>query len=1165
MRRSRIFLAGLALLMALIFAAGSGHDAFAVTKVKVRAGIHKGYARIVFDWPVPVTYTTDLGSDRLRIRFSKPFAANYAAVRRHLDRYIANIVASEDGYAVDMKLLRQVRLRDRRIDGVLAFDLVANPKAVARKAAGGKPSGRKPSSRKVSGKAAAKSARKQDRAQAAAARVARGTAERVRVRAGEHGRLSRLVFDWRRNVAYTVVLGEGGLSVAFARPAHVDLTELDKDPPRYIRGAEAVVDKDGTRVTVRTKVGVRFRHFRAGTKIVLDIYAAKKDRKGKGKNAAKHAENGKKSSTGNIAGNASGTAPGVGPARLVANKSMLRAAQEHGIKEYVKRAAKAATGGPKSLLGGARKGRREDPGESRPAVDADSAKLHDVSIELAEKGEELRLLFTWEKPVPAVVFERSGYVWAVFGRRSEIDSRRLAGNDWISGATQIRNDNATVLRLKVRAGLFPVMQRRGRFWQLTLTPSGGGPKTLLSPVAQPFHKNGPRVLIPAKDSARQVRLYDPEVGDEVYAIPMLASGAGMPIRHIYVEFQLLATAQGLVIKSEIDDLIIRAARRGVIATTRTGLVISALDSDTVQAANTYSASMKRPIMQMYDWRGGRADDPKAFDGYHKALLFRLASAPKAGRNKARWALAKFYLGQGLFAKAGGIMQLMEESDARAAADPQFRAARGLVRLLLNRLAEAEKDLLNVDLRLYPDVALWRGSVMSRLGKFDEANRHFVPGLRALPDMPKAFRARLFEDWAVAAAAVDDKASLHSASQKWRKMESGARVTTVLEFLAGKAALREKEYEKAEKHLRSAIQAGYRPYAARARLALIDAEREQEMIDRDEAIGRYESLRFAWRGDSVELDLIGRTVGLELEKLDYAGAMGHLRDAVSYFPKTKTTLKMAERMKRTFVDLFLNGKADNLPPISALALYFEFKELTPLGKQGDAMIQRLADRLADVDLLARAARLLEHQVKYRLRGAEKVKVQTRLAVIYLLDAMPEKALKILRDGKTKRLGEALLAQRRYLQARALAELDQIDEALALLAADTSAPAKLLRAGIYWRGQRWSQAAETTENLLGQRWRADEALNAIEQSQVVQLAVSYYMAGDAKSLKGVNNRYGDKMAKGPHAETFRVLTHKVDQSQTKFRDLAGQIARVADLEAFMASYRDKVENGGLSTLN
>ena len=1152
MRLRKGFLAGIAVLLALVFVAAGSHDVVAATKVKVRAGVHKNFARIVFDWPVPVTYTTDLGSGYLRIKFSKPFSANYNAVRRHLDKYLASIESSKDGLTVDMKLLRPIRLRDRVIDGVLAFDLLPGKPAAAGQAA----------DKKRAGRAAAKPVEKPVEKRADAKTVA-APSEKVLIRAGQHGKLSRLVFDWRRNVAYTVVLGEGGLSVAFARPANFDLTELKKDPPRFISGAEAVIDKDGARVTVHTTAGVRFRHFRAGTKVVLDIYAEKNGKKARtAKNGKGDGKNGKAGKAAESAGN---TVARVGPAKPEPNKSMLRAAQDHGVMEFVKLAAQEAKSGPKSLLGGGSQSKREVSAEAGPAETADVGELHDVNIEVAQKGEDLNLLFNWKIPVPAAVFERSGYVWAVFGRRSEIDGRRLTGNDWINGASQIRNDNATVLRLKIRAGLFPIMQRRGNFWQLTLTPSKGGPKTLLSPVAQPFHKNGPRVFIPAKDSARQVRLYDPEVGDEVYTVPMLDSGAGMPIRHSYVEFQLLATAQGLAIKPKVDDLEIRAARRGVIATTKAGLILSAVDSNSVEAANIYSASMKRPIMPLYDWRGGRQDDPAAFDDYRMTLLAKLASAPKGGRNKVRWQLAKFYLGQGLYSAAGGTMQLMEETDARASEDAQFLAARGVVRLLQNRLEEAEADLSNVGLRLYPDAALWLGSVLSRVGKYDEANREFVRGLKAFPLLPKEFRTRLYEDWAVAAAAIDDKASLHTAAQKWRKLDAGPRAATVLEYLAGHAALRDKEYEKAEKHLRAAIEAGYRPYAARARLALIDAEREQEKIDADEAIERYESLRFAWRGDTVELDLISRAVGLELEKEDYAGAMGHLRAAVSNFPRSKTTDAMAERMKETFVDLFLNGKADHLPAISALALYFEFKELTPLGKQGDAMIQRLADRLADVDLLDRAARLLEHQVRYRLRGAEKIKVQTRLAVIYLLDAKPEKALKILGNNKVKNLSETLLNQRRYLQAQALAEMDKIDEALALLAADTSEPANLLRAGIYWRGQRWANAAETTENVLGQRWRSEAELNPIEQSQVVQLAVSYYMAGDARSLKGLKSRYGDKMAKGPHAETFRVLTHKVDQSQTEFRDLAGQIARVADLEAFMASYRDKLKNGGLSALN
>ena len=1138
--KSRTVLAGILLLAALLITAVTGQAALAATAVKVRAGVHKNYARIVFDWPVPVTYTTDLGSDRLSIRFSKPLTAKFGAVRRHLDKFVSGIALSKDGRSVSMKLLRPVRLRDRVIDGVLAFDLVVKPK----NSAASKTSGKKPT-KKAAKKAGAKSSGNPPKKLSAKPKKARPAyTESVVVRAGEHGKHSRLVFDWRRNVGYSVVLSKDGLSVAFARPAKFNLQELQKDPPQYIRGATAATDKDGARVTLLTKVGVRFRHFRAGTKIVLDIYAPKQKKK------AKDDKN---------------PLTAIGPARRVPSKSMLRAAQDHGVTEIVKLAAKKAKSGPKSLLGKDKKGDAGDDGEGGQTADVGIGELHDVKIAVDEDGNDLKLSFTWERAVPAVVFERSGYVWAVFGRRAAVDGRRLAGNDWISGANQIRNENATVLRLKVRAGLFPVMQRTGSRWLLTLTPSRGGPKTLLSPVAQPFHKNGPRVFIPAKDSARLVRIYDPEVGDELFAVPMLDSSAGIPINHVYAEFRLLPTAQGLAIRSEIDDLLIRAARHGVVATTKTGLALSALDANSEQAESTYAASMKRPIMHLYSWRGGREENHKEFDKFRKSLLLRLASAPKAGRNKARWELAKYYLGQGLTSAAGAMLQLMEESDSRAAKDPRFKAVRGLVRLFQNRVDDAESDLFNVNLRLYPDVALWRGSVLARKGSFDEANRQFALGAAVLPDLPESFRSRLFEDWAVAAAEINDKASLHAVAQNWRKLENSPRVKTVLEYLDGDVALREKDYEKAEKHFRAAIAADYRPYAARARLALIDTEREQEKIDEDQAISRYERLRFAWRGDGLELELVNRTVDLELAKQDYAAALGHMREAVSYFPKDRTTQDMAIRMKRAFVDLFLNGKADSLSPVSALALYFEFKELTPLGKQGDAMIQRLADRLADVDLLDRAARLLEHQVKYRLRGAERVKVQTRLAVIYLLDARPEKALDILRKGRTQNLGDSLLAQRRYLQARALAELDKIDEALALLAADTSPAAEMLRAGIYWRGQRWASAAETTENLLGNRWRAMDVLNPIEQSQVVQLAVSYYMAGDGQSLKSLNRRYGDKMAKGPHAETFRVLTHKVNQSQTKFRDLAGQIARVADLEAFMASYRNKVKNGGLSAIN
>ena len=65
------------------------------------------------------------------------------------------------------------------------------------------------------------------------------------------------------------------------------------------------------------------------------------------------------------------------------------------------------------------------------------------------------------------------------------------------------------------------------------------------------------------------------------------------------------------------------------------------------------------------------------------------------------------------------------------------------------------------------------------------------------------------------------------------------------------------------------------------------------------------------------------------------------------------------------------------PLTALALYDEYRELTPAGSEGDEMIGRLADRLVGVDLLDRAVALLDHQIKFRLKGEKRVEVRTKL--------------------------------------------------------------------------------------------------------------------------------------------------------------------------------------------
>ena len=135
---------------------------------------------------------------------------------------------------------------------------------------------------------------------------------------------------------------------------------------------------------------------------------------------------------------------------------------------------------------------------------------------------------------------------------------------------------------------------------------------------------------------------------------------------------------------------------------------------------------------------------------------------------------------------------------------------------------------------------------------------------------------------------------------------------------------------------------------------------------------------------------------------------------------------------TFDSLFLAGKGDALPAIDALALFYDFRELTPIGRRGDEMIRRLADRLVSVDLLYQASELLQHQVDHRLQGAARAQVATRLAVIYLMDRKPDRALAALRATRIADLNNDLRNQRLLLEARALSEIGRHDVALEVVA-------------------------------------------------------------------------------------------------------------------------------------
>ena len=199
-----------------------------------------------------------------------------------------------------------------------------------------------------------------------------------------------------------------------------------------------------------------------------------------------------------------------------------------------------------------------------------------------------------------------------------------------------------------------------------------------------------------------------------------------------------------------------------------------------------------------------------------------------------------------------------------------------------------------------------------------------------------------------------------------------------------------------------------------------------------------------------------------------------------------------------------------------------------------MIRRLADRLVSVDLLDQAAELLQHQVDHRLQGAARAQVATRLAVVYLMNRKPDRALAALQATRVADLSNDLRDQRLLLEARAMSDIGRHDLALEVITNINSREAIRLRSDILWAAKRWREAGEQIELLYGERWREFAAAERYRTSR-------HSARGDRLCARRGNNRAWRACAKntraklsdGPDRRAFEIVSAPIGTSGAEFQ--------------------------------
>src|SRR4029077_9511421 len=129
---------------------------------------------------------------------------------------------------------------------------------------------------------------------------------------------------------------------------------------------------------------------------------------------------------------------------------------------------------------------------------------------------------------------------------------------------------------------------------------------------------------------------------------------------------------------------------------------------------------------------------------------------------------------------------------------------------------------------------------------------------------------------------------------------------------------------------------------------------------------------------------------------YSESLGAIKAATRLQPNSELSRQGQDAAAARSAQLYLTPRGEDIKPIDALGMFYEYRELTPIGRRGDEMIRRLAERLTAVDLLDEPAELLQYQVDKRLEGAARAQVAARLAMVYLTNRKPDRAIAALRS-------------------------------------------------------------------------------------------------------------------------------------------------------------------------
>lgn len=1003
----------------------------------------------------------------------------------------------------------------------------------------------------------------------------------VPVRIGVHKQFTRVVFDFKALTAYRVTRDGDNVVVVFDTAGTF---KIPRDTEKMIRSIKTVNENDGTtRMTIALRGNASVKDYRIEKQIVIDLYPEKDAAKPlpaevadtpppRDKNAADRAFADSADESKKPLKLVPDAKPEPKPAVAAAKRAPKpappevktetpAAPQETVTDKQLDAQIAAVTEAIDKKLPGA-------PNTPASPVIVDAAPPADTAPPVSAASMEQQappvmqptvITLSTIEPARLAVFSRFNNLWIV------LDTEAAGAiNPSAAGPEAALLGNPRVIQMKGATGYhyslpqqrFVSVERQNLTWRISVSnrvnqmPAQNRINTVVDESTGHV-----KLMAEIKGASRVIEFTDPAVGDTLYAIASEDQQQRIDQPRRYADLEILPASIGMVVRPLRDDLKVTRIDNFVLISSPSGITATPGATAGPSAIATDSPSGPRDESRLFDFPNWRQGGIMQLDKNVRALQLGIAEAKKDDeKNALMMKLALLYFANNFGQETLGMLRLIEAESPDMAKNPNFIALRGAASAMAGHYDEAITDLSHPAIQQHGEVNLWVGYAAAATEQWRMANRAFPPNNRLLLQYPENIAAPFTIYMAESALRLGKAERATALLASLDTMEGGfdPHYAAAIQYLKGEAARQMGNPQEAIRLWRPVALGLDRLYHTKAALAMATLRYQEKIIPAKTAIDELDSLRFAWRGDGLEVQVLQSLGRVKVADRQYLSGLEDLKTAALLADNLRDDSQpIKDEMGRVFTDLFVNGGAKDVPPLEAVSIYNGFSAYMPEGEQGAVATLNFADSLITMDLLGKAAQLLEEQLKGgEIPPARVAPTYNKLAAVYLLDSLPEKALSTLANAPAAE-SATVNDERVLLRARAMSQLNRPDDAIAALAASNSTDALKLKADVLWRARKWKEAAATLQGMLP---AADQGLTEADAQLVINTAVGYKLAGDTESLAAIKSRYLSPMDATSQRDTFRVVTRSGGSSKLSDRDTILKIAGEVDMfKGFLDSYK------------